>query len=149
MSVIFWNAQRGHSQRAATDPRFTPLVDIAETPGGYVIELELPGFSASDVDVQIQDGVLSVAGERTAAHAPLAQIEQQDAEVEAKPGAGREETRQVHRAERAVGKFDRRFRLPKDADAGAVSATAKDGVLTLEIARLAEAAPRNIEVKVA
>lgn len=151
MSVIFWNAERGHSLGEASEARFTPLADIAETAAGYVIELELPGFGASDVDVQIRDGVLSVAGERTAphSHAPVAQIEHQDTVEQVEPAGDHDETRRVHRSERAFGRFDRRFRLPKDADAGAVSATAKDGVLTLEIARLAEAAPRNIEVKVA
>jgi len=132
MSVIVWNAPRElHA------PRFIPAADIAETEGGYIIELELPGFAASDVEVNVQDGVLRVAGERTPP--PKSQAADQPTR----------EIRRVHRAERAVGDFARHFRLPKDADAAAVRATACNGVLTLEIARLAEAAPRSIEVKVA
>ncbi len=132
MSVIVWNAPR--QDRAA---RFTPAADIVETQAGYVIELDLPGFAASDVEVHVQDSVLRVAGERPKAPEP----------AEQEPTAA--ETRRIHRAERTVGKFARQFRLPKDADEAAVTATASNGVLTLEIARLAEATPRSIEVKVA
>ena len=144
MSVIRWKPL---SELA--DARFTPLADIAETDAGYVIELELPGFAAADVAVTVQDGVLSVAGERKPTH--LREVATGD-NTENKAGEAADNSttrRRVHRAERAFGKFERRFRLPKDADAQAVSAQASDGVLTLEIARLAEATPRSIEVKVA
>lgn len=140
MSVIRWNALR-----EIADPRFTPLADIAETDRGYEIELELPGFAAEDVAVKVQDGVLSVAGERKPTHL-------QDVSAETTDNAEQtlaRETRRVHRAERAFGKFERRFRLPKDADAGAITATASNGVLTLRIERVAEASPRSIEIKVA
>ena len=157
MSVIRWNplrefddlfAQALHKQAdrqtgglPASSARFTPLADIAETDAGYLIELELPGFAAEDVAVTVHDGVLSVAGERKPTHVLDA------ADTEAAESAS--QNRRVHRSERAYGAFERRFRLPKDADVNAVSATSSNGVLTIEVGRLAEAARRAIEVKVA
>ncbi len=165
MSVIRWNPLRefddlfAHTanrrsarstQGVPTAGRFTPLADIAETEAGYVIELELPGFAAADVAVTVHDGVLSVAGERQPTL--LRSISADNAAEASAPGAAAptaQEMRQVHLTERAFGKFERRFRLPKDADVNGINATASNGVLTLEIARLAETGRLAVEVKVA
>jgi len=159
MSVIRWNpireidelfARAGHpAARRAVAPaeghRFTPLADISESSAGYRIELELPGFSAADVDVSLHDGVLRVAGE-----APTRQqVDSAEADPADNSASDTEPDWQLKRSERGLGGFERRFRLPEDADSEAVSATARDGVLTLIIDRLAERAPRAIEVKVA
>ncbi len=153
MSVIRWNPLRefddlfAHAVRKQvnrsgnglpTGARFTPLADIAETDAGYLIEMELPGFAAEDVAVTVHDGVLSVSGERKPTQV-------REAAADSEP----QSWLQVHRAERAQGAFERRFSLPKDADVNAVSASSSNGVLTLEVGRLAEAARRAIEVKVA
>jgi len=107
-----------------------PLVDIRETSENYQIDVEVPAVASEDLSVSVDDGVLTVSGERKAQDE-----EQQD---------GR-----LHRVERRYGKFERRFQLPQDADADAITAQARDGVLYLSIAKQATATPRNIEVKVA
>lgn len=160
MSVIRWNPLREFDELFAhalhkqvsrqtnglpARTRFTPLADIAETDAGYLIELELPGFAAEDVAVTVHDGVLSVSGERKPSQILGAAGQDGTAEADSTPQPGL----RVHRAERAQGAFERRFTLPKDADANAVNATSSNGVLTLEVGRLAEAARRAIEVKVA
>lgn len=150
MTVIRWNplreiddlfARTGHLSRHVspnTQARFTPLADISESDSAYFVELELPGVAADDVEVSVHEGVLSIAGERRAAHAD---------EVSDSEEAGPE--RRLHRTERRFGKFERRFRLPKDASADEVEATAKDGVLQVTIKRKEAATRRAIEVKVA
>lgn len=105
-----------------------PLVDIRETDVDYQIDVELPAVAAEDLSVSLADGVLSVRGER-------------------KSEARRSEAR-VHRAERRFGRFERNFRLPEDADAEAIGATNRDGILYLSIPKQAASSPRNIEVKV-
>ncbi len=141
--------------------RFTPLADVSETGSAYFIDLELPGIAADTVEVSVHDGVLSIAGERKAppVYAVFAEPEpsvepsvEQETELEVAADvrtAQPQQQRRVHRAERNYGKFERRFRLPKDACLDAVEATARDGVLTVSIGRRAESARRAIEVKVA
>lgn len=160
MSVIRWNAFREFDDLLARAPQraggacapasvtgaFTPLADISETAAGYLIELELPGLAAKDVKVSVQDGVLTVAGERVAGH--LHAVTEDDLPADTLAGDIAQAPR-LHRTERQYGTFERRFRLPKDANAGGVTASAKDGVLRLTIGRRAEAARRSIAVQVA
>ena len=106
-----------------------PLVDIRETEDAYQVDMELPAIDPKDVRIERKDGVLSVSGERHVAK------DGQD---------GR-----VHRSERRYGRFARSFRLPEDADAEAIRATAKDGVVAIVIGKSAKAQPRSIEVEAA
>ena len=106
-----------------------PLVDIRETDDAYRVDLELPAVDPKDVSITFKDGILSVAGERQFAN-------------DDKSG-------RVHRSERHYGKFTRSFRLPEDADADAIRATAKDGVVSIAVAKSAKAAAREIEVELA
>lgn len=114
-------APNGHDWR--------PLVDIRETDDAYRVELELPAIDPKDVNITFNDGVLRVAGER--------HIDKQD------------ESGRVHRSERHYGKFTRSFQLPEDADADAIRATAKDGVICIAVGKSAKATPRAIEVELA
>ncbi|MDE0421495.1 MAG: Hsp20/alpha crystallin family protein [Gammaproteobacteria bacterium] len=106
-----------------------PLVDIRETDDAYNVDLELPAIDPKDVSITFKDGVLSVAGERRSAN--------------------EDESGRVHRSERRYGRFTRSFRLPEDADADAIRATAKDGVITIAIAKSEKATAREIEVELA
>ena len=150
MTVVRWNPLREFDHLFARSAlpatrlnaaRFTPAADVSETAGGYLIELELPGLAAEDVSVTVEDGVLSVAGERRASY--IRDVAEDD-DSQAQP-----EERKVHRAERHYGKFERRFRLPEDVDADAISASARNGVLSLAIGRRENDSRRAIEVKVA
>jgi HSP20 family protein len=107
-----------------------PLVDIRETPQNYQIDVEVPAVASEDLSVSVAENVLTVSGERRSV-------------VEEDQKEGR-----VHRTERRYGKFVRSFQLPKDADTDAISATNRDGVLYLKIAKLVEDKARTIEVKV-
>lgn len=106
----------------------SPAVDISETPKEYVIKAELPGMKKEDVKVTVQNGVLSISGERKS-------------ETERK-----DET--YHRIERSYGSFTRSFALPDDAVAERVTAESKDGVLTVCVGRSEAPKPKSIEIKV-
>ncbi len=106
-----------------------PLVDIRESERDYQIDVEVPAVALEDLSVSVADGVLTVSGERKATESE-------------------EENGRLHRVERRYGRFVRNFQLPDDADAEAISAESKDGVLYLKIAKREQALSRNIEVKV-
>jgi len=106
---------------------WVPLVDVRESESAYLIDVEVPAVASDDLSVSIAENLLTVTGKS------------QNAEHE------NEES--YYRSERRRGSFSRSFRLPKDADAEAISAETKDGVLYLEVAKKAETVPRNIEIK--
>lgn len=106
-----------------------PAVDIRETDKAYVFDLEVPAVSPKDVTVSVRANVLSVSGERSFAS--------DDSEG------------QVHRRERRHGKFTRSFRLPNDANDEEINAAAKDGVITISVAKRKQAQARAIEVEAA
>ena len=107
---------------------WAPAVDIKETDKAFSIEAELPGMSKDDVKVTVQDGVLSIQGERRK----------------------EEETddRKHHRIERVYGSFIRRFTLPENVDENSIQANFRDGVLSLTLTKAEPAEPKAIEVNV-
>ena len=113
--------------RAANRSEWLPAVDISESAEGYLIEMEVPAIDIADISVHVKDGVLSVSGERKQT------IERDDVSR--------------HRVERRYGSFSRSFRLPEDVNPDSISARAKDGVLTLALAKREEVTPRRIEVQ--
>ena len=108
---------------------WSPLVDIAEDDKDYHIRAELPGLRKEDVKVTVENGVLSISGER--------KYEKED------------KNRKYHRVERAYGNFVRNFSIPDDADPSKVSAEFKDGVLHVRLNKDERAKPKAVEVKVA
>jgi HSP20 family protein len=115
-------------EEAMTVAEWSPLVDIVEDDREYLIKAELPEVRKEDVKVTVENGVLSVSGER--------KYEKE------------EKNRKYHRIERAYGSFVRSFTVPDDADASKVSAEFKDGVLKVRLAKNETARPKAIEVKV-
>ncbi|WP_372966332.1 Hsp20/alpha crystallin family protein [Marinobacter sp.] len=105
-----------------------PAVDIKETPEAFTIEAELPGIPKENVKVTVQNGVLSIQGER-------------------KHEKETDENKQ-HRIERYYGSFLRRFTLPENVDENSVKAKFKDGVLSLTLTKAEPAKPKAIEVDV-
>jgi len=139
MNVVRWSPFREFDNlfqaldRPAAPMRradWLPLVDIRETEHDYQIDVEVPAVASEDLSVSVADHVLTVSGERRSV-----------AEEDANEG-------RVHRTERRYGKFVRSFQLPKDADTDAISASSRDGVLYLKIAKYVEAAAKTIEVRV-
>ena len=103
-----------------SDPEFaqwSPTVDIEENDDNYMITADLPGVDKDDIEVRLENGVLSITGEK---------------HVDKETGKG---TRQ-HRTERFQGSFSRRFTLPTAIEADKVNADYKDGVLSLAIPKL-------------
>ena len=108
--------------------QWMPPVDIVEDDREYLIKAELPEIRKEDVRVTVQDGILSIAGER---------------KFEAE-----EKGRRFHRVERAFGSFHRTFVVPTDADPEEVTADFTDGLLQVHLPKSEQAKPRSIEVKV-
>lgn len=111
--------------REESPRRFSPAIDVTESPQGYTITAELPGVGQEDISVSVADGMLTLEGE--------------------KRGEKKEEGN-VTRIERYHGRFSRSFRLPGDADGEGVKASFGNGLLTLSIPRREEAKPRQIPV---
>ena len=103
-----------------------PAVDIKETDDAFVVTADLPGLKKKDIDVSIEDNVLTISGER-----------QFD---DAAEGAT------LRRVERAYGTFRRSFTLPRGVESGKVAATFEDGVLALQIPKSELAKSRKITV---
>jgi HSP20 family protein len=111
--------------RGARGP--VPSVDITEDDGNYVVTAELPGVKREDVNVELEEDVLTIRGEKR---------------------SEREEKKEKRRfVERSYGTFSRSFTLPANADPDRVSAGFKDGVLTVTIAKRPETKPRVVDIK--
>lgn len=104
---------------------WSPLVDILENDEKYIIKAELPEVEKKDVSVKIEEGVLTISGERRAV---------------------KEEKK--HRSERSYGRFLRTFRVPENADSTRVSAEFKDGILNVSLPKVVEERAKSIEVSV-
>ena len=107
---------------------WSPRVDISETDNHFVIKAEIPGIKREDVNISIEDGVLTIHGERK---------EEKE-----------EKGRKFHRVERYYGAFSRSFALPQNVDEGHVEANFKDGLLTLQVPKKQAEKPKSIEVKI-
>src|SRR5438477_1286686 len=108
---------------------WSPEVDISEDDHGYLLKADLPEMKKDDVRVTVEDGVLSVSGER--------KTEKED------------QKRKFHRIERSYGTFRRSFTLPEDADSMKVTAEFRDGVLKVHLPTTIRAKSKAIPVKVA
>ena len=107
---------------------WAPSVDVSETEGEYQIKAEIPDVKKEDVKVTLEDGVLTIQGER-----------KQEKEVKGK---------RYHRVERSYGRFARSFTLPDVIDEEKVKAEFKDGILNLALPKSEKAKPKAIEVTV-
>ena len=115
-------------KEALTVAEWSPLVDIVEDENEYRIKAELPAMKKEDVRLTVDNGVLTISGER--------KYEQE------------EKQEKHHRIERAYGSFLRSFSLPEDADGSKVTADYKDGVLHMHLPKSEKAKPKSIEIKV-
>lgn len=104
-----------------------PAMNVGGTAQSVEIYAFAPGIDPASLDVQIEKGVLTIAGDRKAEPVP--------------------EKAAVHIDERFAGRFRRVVSLPDDVDANAVNATYRDGVLHISIARQAAAQPRRIAIQ--
>jgi HSP20 family protein len=105
-----------------------PPVDVSELTDRFELIVDLPGVDPASVELTLEDGVLSLKGER------------------AQPAAEAGNAAKVWRAERAHGAFERRFVLPDAVDGDHVQAKTEHGVLRVSIPKRAQAAPQRIKV---
>ncbi len=117
----------GDEQNAVAD--WAPAVDIIEEKDRFVLRADVPGVRPEDIDVSMDNGTLSISGERHA--------------IATGEDAG------VQRIERATGRFLRRFTLPETANADAIAAKCADGILEVSIPKAPEVRARRITVEAA
>ena len=108
-----------------------PAMDVKEDEEAYLATFDLPGLSKDDVEITVDDNVLTVSGER--------KWESEDDEADESKG-------RYHRVERSYGKFTRSFTLPRTVRATDVKAEFKDGVLHLTLPKSEEAKARRIDI---
>ncbi len=127
MTVVRWDPFREFRYAAAT--AWVPPVDIFQS-GDHelVLKAELPDMAREDIDITVENSVLTIKGEK-------------------RLGDVKEE--QFHHVERRYGAFSRSFSLPPTVDSGKVGAEYKNGVLTVRLPLREEAKPRSIKVEVA
>jgi HSP20 family protein len=115
-------------EEALTTTIYAPPVDIYEDEHNITLKMEVPGIDEKDIDVRIENNTLTVHGER--------KIEKEEKEEN------------FRRVERQYGEFTRSFTLPSSVDPGQVSANYEKGLLKINLAKKAEAKPKQIKVNV-
>ena len=121
---------QGQGQLEGTGPRlraWAPALDISEQKDAYVVSVELPGIKPEDLNITLEEGLLTLSGER---HFTQESSDQQ-----------------YHRVERRYGSFRRSITLPSQVQADAIEAHFEDGVLTVRVPKAEEARPRKIQVQ--
>ena len=108
---------------------WVPPVNVAETADSILVTAELPGVSPGDVEIQVEENVLTIRGEKRE------KLEQEDAE------------RHMHISERITGSFSRSFTLPRKVDVEGITAEFGDGLLRVSVPKAPETRARRIEVK--
>ncbi len=114
-------------ESAAGRAAWAPAVDISERQDAYVVTAEVPGVKPEDLDVTMEDGLLTIQGER--------HVEEETSD------------RQYHRVERRYGSFRRSVTLPSQVRADAIEASYSDGVLQVVVPKAEEAKPKKITVR--
>src|SRR5215212_1316365 len=106
--------------------RWVPPVDLVEAEDHFVLKADLPGLTEGDVSIEVQDGTLTISGERKAEH------EQRE--------------KGWYRIERSFGRFNRSLTLPEGVDADRIQAAFDHGVLEVRIPKPEQRKPRRIEI---
>lgn len=121
-----WPKYDGEDESTHFMSTWSPSVDIKDEDERYVLTADVPGVSAKDIDITMEDGVLTIQGERNT--------------------MSEDEGKDYRRTERFQGKFYRRFSLPDTIDGEGIQAKSKDGVLEIIIPKQEKAKPRRISV---
>jgi HSP20 family protein len=131
MSPMLAHALGLHTQQqgsaTATATAWAPALDISERKDAYLVTVELPGVDAEDLEITMEDGLLTIQGERHLAHDSSEQ--------------------QFHRIERRYGAFRRSITLPAQVQAEQIQASFDNGVLQIVVPKAEEAKPKRIQVR--
>jgi HSP20 family protein len=106
--------------------RWVPPMDLVEAEDHFVLKADLPGLREGDVNIEVQDGTLTISGEREAEH--------------------QQRERGWYRIERSFGSFNRSLTLPDGVDPDGIAASFSDGVLEVRIPKPEERKPRRISI---
>jgi HSP20 family protein len=128
MNRLFRDSYPEGREEALTTTTFAPPVDVYEDEHNVTLKIEVPGIDEKDIDVRIENNTLTVHGER--------KFEKEEKEEN------------YRRVERQYGSFTRTFTLPTTVDAEKVTANYEKGVLKIQLAKRAEAKPKQIKVNV-
>jgi HSP20 family protein len=129
MSPMLAHALGLHAQQqgSGTATAWAPALDISERKDAYLVTVELPGVEADDLEITLEDGLLTIQGERHFAHDSSEQ--------------------QFHRVERHYGAFRRSITLPAHVMADGIEATVDNGVLQIVVPKMEEVTPKRIQVR--
>src|SRR5204863_2149411 len=128
MNRLFRDSYGDAREEALTTSTFAPPVDVYEDEHNITLKIEVPGIDEKDIDVRIENNTLTVHGER--------KFEKEEKEEN------------FRRVERHYGSFTRSFTLPSSVDPGQVSADYDKGMLKINLAKKAEAKPKQIKVNI-
>ena len=128
MNRLFHNSYGEGRDESLTTSNFAPAVDVYEDEHNVTLKIEVPGVDEKDIDIQVENNILTVHGER--------KFEKEEKEEN------------YRRIERQYGSFTRSFTLPSTVDADKVTANYEKGVLKITLAKKAEAKPKQIKVNV-
>jgi HSP20 family protein len=128
MSQLFEESVVPPSMTRRGQGGFVPALDLSETADGYLVEVAAPGIKPEDVQITLENNVLTIKGEL-----------RQETE---------DKQRNYHRVERRYGAFQRTIALPSSVKADAIKAELSNGILRLDIPKAEEVKPRRIDVKV-
>ena len=124
---VFQDFNRG-SDELMTSGTFVPPVDIYEDEHGITLKMEVPGVPQENLNINLENSTLTVSGER--------KLEKNEKEEN------------FHRIERRYGSFVRSFTLPNTVDSEKVNANYDNGILSIQLAKKAEAKPKQIKVNI-
>lgn len=127
LDEVFGSAAASSPRPRATAPGSFPAINIGHTAHGVEIQAFAPGLDATQIDITLDRGVLTLSGERP-------------------PHVAEGDKVTAYSRERASGRFKRAISLPDDIDPGQVQATYRHGVLRISVARREAAQPQRIEV---
>src|SRR5579884_2803125 len=128
MNRLFEEQYGSGREESLTTGAFVPPVDIYEDEHSIQLKLEVPGIDENDLDIKVENNTLTVTGER--------KFDKEEKEEN------------FHRVERRYGSFTRSFTLPNTLDPESVTANYENGVLKIELAKRAEAKPKQIKVNI-
>ena len=122
MDRVFEDLWSGFGAAPYVPASFSPRLDVQETETAYIVTTELPGLDEKDVEIVLEDDVLSIRGEKVSSHG--------------------DEAAGFKHVETIAGKFERRLALPAEVSGDDVSASAKNGVVTITLPKRPEAQPQ-------
>jgi HSP20 family protein len=127
-NTFFEASTPGNGGTLGATRRWIPAMDLVESEDAFVLRADLPGLSESDVNIELEDNVLTISGERKAEH--------------------EERQEGYYRVERASGSFSRSLTLPEGVNPEAVSARFDKGVLEVRVPRPEQRKPRKVAISV-